>query len=103
MGGFNNRVAEISHGSFNWAKGKKNLICKVGQGTIIFIENKKKSVFHNSLGFFGFALTYLLLFLQASVIHQDFLRFIHVDDHELIRKNLQPFPEEEEQVWDAQP
>lgn len=34
---------------------------------------------------------------QASVIHQDFLRFIHVDDHELIRKNLQPFPEEEEQ------
>lgn len=34
---------------------------------------------------------------QASVIHQDFLRFIHVDDHDLIRKNLQPFPEEEEQ------
>ena len=27
VGGFNNRVAEISHGSFNWAKGKKNLIC----------------------------------------------------------------------------
>jgi len=32
-------------------KRKKNLICKVGQGTIIFIENRTKSVFHNSLGF----------------------------------------------------
>ena len=51
MGGFYNRVAETSHGSFNWAKEKKNLICKVGQGTIIFIENRTKSVFHNSLGF----------------------------------------------------
>lgn len=91
-------VMALSTGS----KEKQNLICKVGQGTI-FVENKTKSVFHNTLGFFGFALTYLLLFLQASVIHQDFLRFIHVDDHELIRKNLQPFPEEEEQVWDAQP
>ena len=36
-------------------------------------------------------------FFQASVIHQDFLRFIHVDDHDLIRKNLQPFPEDEEE------
>lgn len=34
---------------------------------------------------------------QASVIHQDFLRFIHVDDHDLIRKNLLPFPEDEEE------
>ncbi|XP_032242581.2 aryl hydrocarbon receptor isoform X2 [Nematostella vectensis] len=33
--------------------------------------------------------TYLGL-SQASVIHQDFLRFIHVDDHEMITKYLQP-------------
>lgn len=38
-----------------------------------------------------------LYFSQASVIHQDFLRFIHVDDHDLIRKNLLPFPEDEEE------
>ena len=37
---------------------------------------------------------------QASVIHQDFLRFIHVDDHEIVKKNLQPYSEdEEEQVF----
>jgi len=61
-----------------------------------------QSLFFTTLLVFWIRFTYLLLFLQASVIHQDFLRFIHVDDHELIRKNLQPFPEEEEQVWDAQ-
>ena len=40
---------------------------------------------------------FYLCFFQASVIHQDFLRFIHVDDHDLIRKNLLPFPEDEEE------
>ena len=49
--------------------------------------------FFLSFSFFFFN----LYFFQASVIHQDFLRFIHVDDHDLIRKNLLPFPEDEEE------
>ena len=53
-------------------------------------------VFYSFLSFFFFFF-FNLYFFQASVIHQDFLRFIHVDDHDLIRKNLLPFPEDEEE------
>lgn len=84
-------------------KEKKTWFVKWDKGLLSLLKTRQSLFFTTLLDFFLFALTYLLLFLQASVIHQDFLRFIHVDDHELIRKNLQPFPEEEEQVWDAQP
>ena len=31
------------------------------------------------------------------MIHQDFLRFIHVDDHEIVKKNLEPYPDDDEE------
>ena len=35
---------------------------------------------------------------QASVIHQDFLRFVHVDDQEMLENNLKKVPSPPEQV-----
>jgi hypothetical protein len=32
------------------------------------------------------------------VIHQDFLRFVHVDDQEMLENNLKKFPSPPEQV-----
>ena len=67
-------------------KSQAHLLCK-STCDLFFIH------FFLSSSFFFFN----LYFFQASVIHQDFLRFIHVDDHDLIRKNLLPFPEDEEE------
>jgi hypothetical protein len=38
------------------------------------------------------------MYFQSSVIHQDFLRFVHVDDQQMLENNLKLVPSPPEQV-----
>ena len=42
-----------------------------------------------------------LCLLQPSVIHQDFLRFVHADDHKVLLNNLKLVPSPPEQVGET--
>lgn len=39
-----------------------------------------------------------IVYFQASVIHQDFVRFVHVDDQQMLENNLKLVPSPPEQV-----
>ena len=41
---------------------------------------------------------YITSAFQASVIHQDFMRFVHVDDQHTLENNLKLVPSPPEQV-----
>jgi hypothetical protein len=43
-------------------------------------------------------LIFIFMYFQSSVIHQDFLRFVHVDDQQMLENNLKLVPSPPEQV-----